>query len=184
MWLEQAGEARGFECVDEGSRANGALARCCRRPTKNNVAPTSLIFAAQPDDDVVGLGTAHCLRRRGDGVLHSPSVPQLHRKGAPQLLNVGLLELVALRLSAELVALAHVLVHRSSALYLTGIEPRFARLSLGALLVAKTMQRAIVRRHTRFDFLRGGEPYKYEFGAKDTLTYRAELRSSTARAHA
>jgi CelD/BcsL family acetyltransferase involved in cellulose biosynthesis len=85
------------------------------------------------------------------------------------------LDLVTLRLSGRIVAVAHVLVHRSTALYLTGIDPELERLSLGSLLVAKTMQRAVLRGHTCYDFLRGSEPYKYQFGAHDTFTYRAEL---------
>ncbi|HEX3852854.1 MAG TPA: PIG-L family deacetylase, partial [Polyangiaceae bacterium] len=56
MWLELACEVRGFQCIDEGSRASLALESWCSRPTKERAVPASVIFAAHPDDDVVGLG--------------------------------------------------------------------------------------------------------------------------------
>src|SRR4051812_14205861 len=56
MWLEPMNDARRLHWVDEGSRANLALARWCGRPTKKNVVPSSLVFAAHPDDDVLGVG--------------------------------------------------------------------------------------------------------------------------------
>lgn len=54
-------------------------------------------------------------------------------------------------------------------LYLTGFSPTAAHFSPGTLLLAHALSWSIERGLRRFDFLRGAEPYKYRFGAKDAL---------------
>jgi CelD/BcsL family acetyltransferase involved in cellulose biosynthesis len=51
--------------------------------------------------------------------------------------------------------------------YNAGIEPDARELSPGVVMVARYIQRAIELGRTRLDFLRGDEPYKYEWGAVD-----------------
>jgi CelD/BcsL family acetyltransferase involved in cellulose biosynthesis len=53
-------------------------------------------------------------------------------------------------------------------LYNSGYDPAFGYYSVGVLLVAMGIQDAIAAGRKRFDFLRGNEPYKYDFGACDT----------------
>ncbi|MBI4607459.1 MAG: GNAT family N-acetyltransferase [Candidatus Rokubacteria bacterium] len=52
----------------------------------------------------------------------------------------------------------------SVAIYNSGFDPVHAALSPGTVLLAHVLRDAIERRVTRFDFLRGDEPYKYAFG--------------------
>jgi CelD/BcsL family acetyltransferase involved in cellulose biosynthesis len=57
--------------------------------------------------------------------------------------------------------------------YNSGYDPqRHAHLSPGIVLLAYCIQHAIELGRARFDFLRGDEPYKYRFGAKETKVYR------------
>ncbi|MCI0547860.1 MAG: GNAT family N-acetyltransferase [Candidatus Rokubacteria bacterium] len=49
-------------------------------------------------------------------------------------------------------------------LYNSGFEPAHARLAPGIVLLAHVIRDAIERRVPVFDFLRGEEPYKYDFG--------------------
>lgn len=53
------------------------------------------------------------------------------------------------------------------AYYQTGWDPQFAPLRLGLQIVAETIGQVRARGAAVFDFLRGGEPYKYRFGAVD-----------------
>ena len=62
-------------------------------------------------------------------------------------------------------------------LYNSGYEPKWASYSAGIALLAYRIHKAILQGMEVFDFLRGDEPYKYDFGAKDTYIYRAVLRS-------
>ncbi|MCP4425891.1 MAG: GNAT family N-acetyltransferase [Chloroflexi bacterium] len=59
--------------------------------------------------------------------------------------------------------------------YNSGLDPAaFGPLSLGVVLTAKAIEKAIEDGRTHFDFLRGNETYKYRFGAKDTEIYRLQ----------
>ena len=49
-------------------------------------------------------------------------------------------------------------------LYNSGFDPARAALAPGLVLIARLIQDAIARGKRRFDFLRGEERYKYEFG--------------------
>jgi CelD/BcsL family acetyltransferase involved in cellulose biosynthesis len=120
---------------------------------------------------------------RGEsGVLHDPAVREFHRRAAPRLFERGLLELVIAELEGRAIAAAYVLTRRDAALYLTGFDPSFARCSLGSVIIARSIERAIAGGRSRYDFLRGGEPYKYHFGANDSLTASLSFEPSGATA--
>ena len=51
--------------------------------------------------------------------------------------------------------------------YNAGVDPDARELSPGVVMVALYIQRAIEQGRTRLDFMRGNEPYKYEWGAID-----------------
>jgi CelD/BcsL family acetyltransferase involved in cellulose biosynthesis len=60
--------------------------------------------------------------------------------------------------------------------YNSGLDPAaFGYLSSGVVLTALSVQQAIETGHGEFDFLRGNETYKYQFGAIDTEIYRLQL---------
>ena len=60
-------------------------------------------------------------------------------------------------------------------LYNSGFDPEYREFSPGIVLVAHTIQRAIEEGLEVYDFLRGPEPYKYDFGAKDRDLFRLRL---------
>jgi CelD/BcsL family acetyltransferase involved in cellulose biosynthesis len=49
--------------------------------------------------------------------------------------------------------------------YNAGVDPEWRDLSPGVLMVERYVRRAMERGIARIDFLRGNEPYKYEWGA-------------------
>jgi CelD/BcsL family acetyltransferase involved in cellulose biosynthesis len=53
------------------------------------------------------------------------------------------------------------------AAYQSGWDPRYARDSIGSVLVLHALELAAGHGARTFDFLRGREPYKYRFGAQD-----------------
>ncbi len=57
-------------------------------------------------------------------------------------------------------------------LYNAGLNPRFAGLSPGVVLLAYLIRQAIEQGKRVFDFLRGDEPYKFRFGAREVPLYR------------
>ena len=66
---------------------------------------------------------------------------------------------------------------RDSLLYYNaGVEPEARELSPGVLLVERFVRRALELGLRRMDFLRGDEPYKYEWGAVDEPIQRLLVR--------
>lgn len=62
-----------------------------------------------------------------------------------------------------------------------GVDAEARDLSPGVLLAARCIQLALERGRTAFDFLRGNEPYKYEWGAVDEPIQRLLVRRNEAR---
>ena len=60
-------------------------------------------------------------------------------------------------------------------LYNSGFDPAHARLAPGLVLLAHVIQDAIARRFGVFDFLRGEEPYKADFGPVPEDLYRVRI---------
>ena len=60
--------------------------------------------------------------------------------------------------------------------YNAGVDPGARDLSPGVLMIHAYVQRALARRIRRMDFLRGDEPYKYEWGAVDEPIQRVLVR--------
>jgi CelD/BcsL family acetyltransferase involved in cellulose biosynthesis len=60
--------------------------------------------------------------------------------------------------------------------YNAGVDPDARDLSPGIVMTAKFVERAIAEGCRRFDFLRGNEPYKYEWGAVDEPIQRILVR--------
>jgi CelD/BcsL family acetyltransferase involved in cellulose biosynthesis len=67
-------------------------------------------------------------------------------------------------------------------LYNSGFHPDRAALSPGLVLLGHLIRDAIVRGKRRFDFLRGEERYKYEFGPQPEDIYRVTIAPGVARA--
>ena len=57
-------------------------------------------------------------------------------------------------------------------LYNSGFDPAYAHLSPGIVNICQDIQSAILEGITQYDFLRGDERYKYQFGADDRATVR------------
>jgi CelD/BcsL family acetyltransferase involved in cellulose biosynthesis len=65
--------------------------------------------------------------------------------------------------------------------YNAGVDPDARDLSPGVIMVAAYVQRAIAEGCRRLDFLRGNEPYKYEWGAVDEPIQRLLVRRDVGR---
>jgi CelD/BcsL family acetyltransferase involved in cellulose biosynthesis len=100
---------------------------------------------------------------------------------ARDLADTGWLDLAILEVAHE-PASAYLSFRYNDRLYLynSGYNPRFASYSAGVALLAYRIHKATLQGLRYFDFLRGDEPYKYDFGAKDTYVYRALYASGTS----
>ena len=111
------------------------------------------------------------------GVLDDRSVLAWHREAAGLLQDAGLLRLHGLRRDGEFIAVLYCLMDLAPAherrcyYYLGGFDPRLRTLSPGTLLIGHAIEQAIIEGAAAFDFLRGGEPYKYRWGAVNEPSY-------------
>ncbi len=118
----------------------------------------------------------HSLRweSRGEaGVLADPRVRDFHTRSLPRLAAARLARLYALQIGDAVAAVYYGFLHNDHAYgYLTGIDPEFEHESPGTLLLAHAMEEAIREGAREFHFLRGGEAYKYGWGAVDRWNRR------------
>ncbi|HUP27294.1 MAG TPA: GNAT family N-acetyltransferase [Chloroflexia bacterium] len=94
----------------------------------------------------------------------------------PALASTGWLDLAILEIDKHPAA-AYFSFNYKERIYLynSGYEPRWASYSAGIALLAYRIHKAILQHVRVFDFLRGDEPYKYDFGARNTYVYRIVL---------
>ena len=127
-------------------------------------------------DALFALHRARWAARGAPGVLAAPEVVAFHRDAALALHHRGLLRLIGLALADRLVAVLYGFAdHGRFLFYLSGFAPDVARRSPGRLVIGRAIDRARDDGAFEFDFLRGREPYKYEWGAVDRRVHAARV---------
>jgi CelD/BcsL family acetyltransferase involved in cellulose biosynthesis len=112
------------------------------------------------------------------GVLADGPVRAFHSEAAPALMEQDALRLHALRLDERIVAGLYGFTAKGRFYhYLAGFDPDLRGLGLGTLVIGHAMEQAVREGAWEFDFLRGGEAYKYRWGARDRPSYGRRLRA-------
>jgi CelD/BcsL family acetyltransferase involved in cellulose biosynthesis len=113
----------------------------------------------------------------GHGVCVDPVVRDFHLTAAQRMLDAGILRLYLLRVENSTAAAYYgFTAKRTAYAYLSGFDPEFAELSPGTQIVAHAIEEAVREGAHEFHFLRGGEPYKYAWGAVDRPNTALTLR--------
>lgn len=141
------------------------------------------VVRAPPDDPgelVEALFRLHEARwrsRGGEGVLAGAALARFHADAVRELAAAGMLRLVAVRWGRRIIAVLYAHFARGRLYtYLQGIEPTATRMSPGSVVLAAAIEDAIAEGASEVDMLRGGEAYKYRWGAVDRSTFRLGLR--------
>jgi CelD/BcsL family acetyltransferase involved in cellulose biosynthesis len=115
-------------------------------------------------------------KENGSGMLAGRAMEVFHRRAAMRLSEAGKARFHVLRLDGRIVAVAYILAEgeRSSG-YLSGFDPELVAYSPGALLLEYSVAEAIRGGAREFDFLRGEEAYKRDWGAVPYRTYQLRL---------
>ncbi len=104
------------------------------------------------------------------GVLADPAVLAFHDAAVPRLAASGLLRMQMLRIRGRVAAVYHTLTAPDGLyFYLSGFEASEAAASPGTLLLGAVIERAAAEGIQNLHFLRGGEAYKYAWGAMDRV---------------
>lgn len=152
------------------------LQRCARRVAEAGEISYQTADAhsrAHVFDELMQIHDARWRAKGGSGPLSEPGIRSFHAEATERLLSAGMLRLHVLRFQGRAIAVQYC-IHKNSRgySYLTAFDPDFARFSPGLLLIAFTLQQAVQEGAVEFDFLRGREPYKYLWGARDRPQYR------------
>ena len=133
-------------------------------------------IAGHPKDFLDHLARLHRARwetRAQEGLLADEAVQRFHRLAAPELLRAGLARFYLLSFAGQVTGAYYGLAAKDRAYaYIGGFDPAFAHESPGTILMAHAMAQAQTEGARRFEFLRGGEDYKYAWGAQDEPVYR------------
>ncbi len=93
-----------------------------------------------------------------------------------QLGSRKLLTLCFLKHGSEKIAAILLLYQKNEVLlYNSGFDPNYSYLSPGLILNVYAIKQAIEEGRERFDFLRGGEKYKYDLGGKERKLYKIKF---------
>ncbi len=135
--------------------------------------------------DLCALFDLHSARwsARGEpGVLADSATQEFHLSAAAALLDQGALRLYTLHCAGQMIAVHYGFTQQSrSYFYLGGFDPAWERYSPGTVLIGHAIETSVHEGARAFDFLRGREDYKYNWGARDCFTFRRCItRGSTA----
>jgi hypothetical protein len=162
-----------------------------RRERKLGREHTLIVTDYAPDRMDEGwrhLRSLHSARWGGPGALGNPQLDRLLRHFADGLAARGELWLTTLDLDAEPVAAWLGFTSGDTVyFYQSGRDPARESESVGGVLMAAMIRRAIERGYRRFDLLRGDDAYKKDWGAvqrtiDEVLVFRPGWRSAWLRA--
>jgi CelD/BcsL family acetyltransferase involved in cellulose biosynthesis len=168
---------------DEGAelpeRRRRDLARCERRiEERGEVGHRIADHASRAGDlgDLIRLHGARWEERGEEGVFAADAVRRFHESATEALLACGSLRLEVLTLDGRVVAAHYGLRQgRRGYSYVHAYEPGLAACAPGRLLLARVLDDARRDGLAEFDFLRGQETYKYEWGARDRPQFRRRI---------
>lgn len=118
-------------------------------------------------DDFIDL---HQKSQQNKDMFMTPAMQAYFRELAQVMQAAGWLELSFIEVNGQRAATYFSFAYgNQTLLYNSGYDPQaYAGLSPGIVLLGHLIEQAIERKRKRFDFLQGGETYKYRMGAKDT----------------
>lgn len=163
--LEVAG-TDGMDHVPSRTRANWRYAMRRASREDGTVERVGAEGQAEVLDALADLHRRRWAERGEPGVLSGARMQALLHAAAPKLAEQGSLLLLRLAIEGRTIAVLFAMRSRSEVAYfIGGFDPAYARLSPGAVLIGAAIQEAAAQGAARFDFLRGSEAYKRNWGA-------------------
>ena len=118
-------------------------------------------------------------RRRTKGAFGDSLVSDFHRRVAKRFSENGWLRLYLLRVRGDAIAAVYSFRYRDVVyFYQTGYDPAWAKYGPGSAIVAHSIRSSIEEGAHEFDFLRGNEPYKFQWTRQVRKDFRGWLSHS------
>jgi CelD/BcsL family acetyltransferase involved in cellulose biosynthesis len=181
--LPEGADFEGF-LATLGKKERHEIRRKLRRAEA--AGPISLTRSSNPAEDLSVFIELHQKRWGAEGLFPATVGGAMSRRFFSRLFELlgpdGPLVLSFLAVGGKRIGAGIHLVDGASLLYYNaGIDPDARELSPGVLMVASYVEAALAGSFRRMDFLRGDEPYKYEWGARDEPIQRLLVRRSVGR---
>jgi CelD/BcsL family acetyltransferase involved in cellulose biosynthesis len=130
---------------------------------------------------LIGFHVARRSETGRSGLLDADGLRAFHGEVAAGFQVRGSLGLYALCLDGRPLAALYGLWEKDTFyFYMQGFDSAWAKLSPGVMVVGGVVEDVVRRGARRLDFLRGREPYKYWWGARDRETFRRVLRPQSS----
>jgi CelD/BcsL family acetyltransferase involved in cellulose biosynthesis len=128
------------------------------------------------EDALTSFIRLHQLSSREKSIFMDSRMEKFFRAMARRLLPNGWLKMWFLEVERQRVA-AVLAFDCGDGIYLynSGYDPDYSRLSVGVVLLGEAIKESIANGKRVFDFMRGPESYKYDFGARDTQIYNIRI---------
>lgn len=131
-------------------------------------------------EHLIGFHQARWHSKMMPGAFYSERIRQFHISVAKKLFRRDFLILNAIKINGEIAAVIYGFkTNRCYYYYLSGFDQNYSKFSLGNVLVGLTVKQAIENGAEIFDFLRGGESYKYLWTDKQKRVYRVIISGGT-----
>lgn len=112
-------------------------------------------------------------QKGSQGKFFNSSIRAFHLDLATHFLEIGILKLHRMKAEGKTRAILYGFhFHDRFYGYLKGYDPAIGKYSPGMTMIAHSIDKAIEQGAHAFEFLSGGEPYKYFWNAQDQLTER------------
>ena len=106
----------------------------------------------------------------------NPKMESFFRSLAKAMAEIGLLRLGIIQLDKVPVAMTMGFDYNDSHyLYNSAYDPQFNYLSVGLLCKVLCLKESISKGRKKWDFLKGGEPYKYQLGGQEIPLYSCQI---------
>ena len=106
----------------------------------------------------------------------NPKMESFFRSLAKAMAEIGLLRLGIIQLDKVPVAMTMGFDYNDSHyLYNSAYDPQFNYLSVGLLCKVLCIKESIEKGRKKWDFLKGGEPYKYQLGGQEIPLYSCQI---------
>ncbi|MBV9302607.1 MAG: GNAT family N-acetyltransferase [Acidobacteriaceae bacterium] len=155
------------------------LRQNCRRDKRRAETTGTLEFETTQHVDpellnaLIHLHGARWHRSGETGVIAQNRAADFLRDIAVEFANLGILQFFTLRIERELVAILLCFLYANTVFfYLSGFDPERETLGVGRLLLWEALRYCFQKEYSSWNFLRGTEDYKFQWGAQATSKCR------------
>lgn len=198
-WLPELVQARGLSCTravqdvcpvitlpGNWEGYIGSLDKKNRHELRRKLRRAGQVdwYIAGPDHDIQAEMDRFFTLMRSSSALKAEFLEDPHHAAffsavTPKLLERGWLQLAFLLVEGHPAATyLNFVVGDRVMVYNSGHNPELSAYSPGIVLLARLIETAIERHYHTFDFLRGNQAYKYDFGGQDTQVYSLTISAA------